>query len=48
MCAAKIRRAIATFGRYPWDSAKERGPKGCAFVYTQKAVSLALSIVRSP
>jgi len=48
MCAAKIRRVNAPFGRYPWDSAKERGPKGYAFVNTQKADFLAIGIVRSP
>jgi len=48
MRAAKIRRVKASFGRYPWDSAKERGPKGYAFVNTQKADSLALGIVKSP
>jgi len=48
MCAAKIRRVKASFGRYPWDSAKERGQKGYAFVNTQKADFLAVCIVKSP
>ena len=48
MCAAKIRRVKASFARYPWDSAKERGHKGSAFVSTQKAKPLTVSIVRSP
>jgi hypothetical protein len=34
MGAAKIRREKAAFVRYPWDSAKERGLKGYAFVST--------------
>jgi hypothetical protein len=34
MCAAKIRRVKASFVRYSWDSAKERGHKGYAFVST--------------
>ena len=34
MCAAKIRRVKASFSRDPWGSAKERGPKGFAFVST--------------
>jgi hypothetical protein len=34
MCAAKIRRVKASFGRYPWDSAKERGHEGYAFAST--------------
>jgi hypothetical protein len=32
MRAAKIRRVITFFVRYPWDSAKEHGPGGYAFV----------------
>jgi len=48
MCAAKIRRVKASFGRDPWDSAKERGPKGYAFINTQKADFLAVCIVKSP
>jgi len=48
MCAAKIRRVKASFGRYPWDSAKERGPQGYAFVNTRKADFLAVCIVKSP
>jgi hypothetical protein len=34
MCAAKIRRGKALFGRYPWGSAKEREHKSYAFVST--------------
>ena len=34
MCAAKIRRVKASFDRYPWDSTKERGHEGYAFVST--------------
>jgi hypothetical protein len=48
MCAAKIRREKTSFGRYPWDSAKERGPKGYAFINIQKADFLAVCIVKSP
>jgi hypothetical protein len=32
MGAAKIRWVKASYGRYPWDSAKERGHKSYAFV----------------
>ena len=48
MGAAKIRRVKASFGRYPWDSAKERRNKGYAFVNIQKADFLTVCIVKSP
>ena len=48
MCAVKIRRVKASFGRDPWDSAKERGHKSYAFVNIQKADFLAVCIVKSP
>ena len=44
----KIRRGKAPFGRYPGDSAKERGIKGYAFVNIQKADFLAVFILKSP
>ncbi len=37
MGAAKIRRVKTSFVRYPWDSAKERGHKGYAFVSTYES-----------
>jgi len=42
---AKIRRVKAPFDCDPWDSAKERGPKGYAFAGTWKADFWALRIV---
>jgi hypothetical protein len=48
MCAAKIRRVKSFSGRYPWDSAKERRPKGYALVNTQKIDFLAACTVKSP
>jgi len=48
MCAAKIRRANASFGCDPWGSAKERGHKGYTSLSSSKTDPLAVSIVRSP
>ena len=42
MCAAKIRRVKASFGRYPWDSAKEHGPQGYAFLKYLKSRLLGI------
>jgi hypothetical protein len=48
MCAAKIRRAMASFGCDPCGSAKEGGHKGTRFLSSYKADPLGIFTVRPP